>query len=176
MVIKTLLSSKMKLEQILLCVLLIIFIPISLSNFIIKFIFSDCDPHLYFNQYHEYINRANISFYQDTFIMSYVFSCINMFAFSFLTMYKLFTKKYLANTFIRLTILMLFVVIICSNFSWLFFEALVIDTVPADKCFLRTANIIESSLGLIYTTIMAIIFCYSMGKNHPQERVGYNYV
>jgi len=143
----------MKPVQILLCILLIIFIPISLANFIAKFVFSDCDPHLYFN-------KPNISFYQDTFTLSYAFSCINMIGFLFLTIYKLFR-----NNNSLMVIMISLAVLLCANLSWLVFEGIIIAHVPLDICFLRTINIIESSLGLIYANIIAIIFFNSAEKN-----------
>jgi len=161
----------MKPVQILLCILLIIFIPISLFNFIAKFVFSDCDAHLYFNQYDEFTNNKNISFYHGTFIASYVFSCANMIAFLFLSIYKLFKK----SSGFKI-IIILIAVVLCVNLTWLVFEAIILGRVSAELCFLRVTNIIESSLGLIYAIIITIIFSCSTEKIHRWEKVGHSYV
>jgi len=161
----------MKLLNILFCVLLIIFLSISLSNFIIKFIFSNCDPHLYFNRDHEFVNQSNISFYQNTFITSYIFSCTNMIVFSFLTMYKLFGKsKYIK------VIIFLAASLLCVNLSWLGFEIVIISRVPIDICFLRVTNTIECLFGLSYAGILTTIYCYLLGKQQRHGRLNYRYV
>src|SRR5579885_1613810 len=82
-----------KLSRILIFTSLLFAISISSTDLILRFVISDCDPHDYFNQYDQWINDSNITWFYSTKIFAIVFSISNILIF-FIELFLYFNLFY----------------------------------------------------------------------------------